>query len=72
VRALLTAGTERVVAAKWSISSEATRDLVKQFYRELVQGRSVAAALNRAELKVAGEDQWSHPYYWAGFAVFER
>jgi CHAT domain-containing protein/Flp pilus assembly protein TadD len=72
VRALLTAGTERVVAAKWSIGSEATRELVKQFYRELVQGRPVAAALNRAEFKVADEDQWRHPYYWAGFAVFDR
>lgn len=72
VRALLTAGAQRVVAAKWSISSEATRPLMKEFYLQLTRGRSVPDALNRAEMALAHQDRWNHPYYWAAFSVFRR
>jgi CHAT domain-containing protein len=72
VRALLAAGAHQVVAAKWSISSEATRALMKEFYSQLLQGRGAPEALNRAEMTLAGSPQWSHPYYWAAFEVFHR
>ena len=70
VQALLSAGARRVVAARWSIDSEATRALMQSFYAGLASGKSVPEALFGAEADVAAVRGWSHPYYWAGFDVF--
>jgi CHAT domain-containing protein len=70
VQALLSAGARRVVAARWSIDSEATRALMDGFYAGLVSGESVPEALFGAAADVAAVPAWSHPYYWAGFDVF--
>jgi CHAT domain-containing protein len=70
VQALLGAGARRVVAARWSIDSEATRVLMGGFYARLVSGKSVPEALSGAAADVAAVTGWSHPYFWAGFDVF--
>ena len=70
VQALLGAGARRVVAARWSIDSEATRVLMDRFYARLVSGKSVPEALSGAAADVAASPGWSHPYFWAGFDVF--
>jgi CHAT domain-containing protein len=70
VQALLSAGARRVVAARWSIDSEATRVLMARFYARLVSGKSVPEALSGAAADVAAIPVWSHPYFWAGFDVF--
>jgi CHAT domain-containing protein/cytochrome c-type biogenesis protein CcmH/NrfG len=70
VQALLGAGARRVVAARWTVDSEATRALMDGFYQRLVSGKSVPEALSGAAADVAAVPGWSHPYYWAGFDVF--
>jgi len=70
VQALLGAGAHRVVAARWSIDSEATRVLMDGFYARLVSGKSVPEALSGAAADIAAVPSWSHPYFWAGFDVF--
>ena len=70
VQAMLGAGARRVVAARWSIDSEATRALMDAFYARLVSGKSVPEALFGAAATVAAVPGWSHPYYWAGFDLF--
>ena len=70
VQALLSAGARSVVAARWSIDSEATRALMKGFYGRLVSGTPVPESLYGAAREVAAAPGWSHPYYWAGFDVF--
>jgi tetratricopeptide (TPR) repeat protein len=70
VQAFLSAGARRVVAARWSIDSEATSQLMSGFYPRLVSGKSVPEALYGAAAAVAAVLRWSHPYYWAGFDVF--
>jgi CHAT domain-containing protein len=70
VQAFLSAGARRVVAARWSIDSEATRVLMDAFYARLASGDSVPKALNGAEADVAASRGWGHPYYWAAFDLF--
>jgi CHAT domain-containing protein/cytochrome c-type biogenesis protein CcmH/NrfG len=72
VRALLGAGAQRVIAAEWSVDSEATRLLMREFYVELMRGRSAPEALGRARIALSTQARWSHPYYWAAFDVFSR
>jgi len=72
VRALLSAGTRRVIASRWSVDSDATSDLMRRFYDGIFAGRKGAQALANAEAGVAACRPWSHPYYWAGFEIFGR
>jgi len=70
VQALLSAGARRVVAARWSVDSEATRVLMEAFYTHVLSGDLVPVSLAAAEAEVARGAEWRHPYYWAGFDAF--
>ncbi len=70
VNAFLSAGARQVVASRWSVDSASTRALMENFYASRKSGLSPPAALAAAAQKVSHEARWSHPYYWAGFALF--
>ena len=70
VRAILSAGARRVIAARWNVDSEATRTLMGRFYGLLMGGETESEALSEAARGVASSGGWTHPYYWAGFQLF--
>ncbi|HUF05649.1 MAG TPA: CHAT domain-containing tetratricopeptide repeat protein [Aridibacter sp.] len=69
-RGFLTAGALNLVLSLWTVSDSATVELMKGFYRGLLNGESPAAALNTAqkEMIVSGR----HPYEWAPFVNIGR
>ena len=71
VRAFLTAGAGAVVAAQWSIDSGATRRWMDAFYDSLAANGSPRSALRDAARRVRAIPEFSHPYYWAAFQVYE-
>ena len=69
-RAFMYAGAPRVVASLWEVNDLATADLMKRFYRAILQRRlPPAAALRAAQLELMQEPRWTSPYYWAGFTL---
>jgi CHAT domain-containing protein/tetratricopeptide (TPR) repeat protein len=69
-RAFIYAGTPRVIASLWNIRDEATAELMKRFYQNLLTGKSSpAAALRETQISMSREPRWSAPYYWAGFVL---
>lgn len=67
-RGFMHAGAARVVASLWKVNDEATAELMKRFYSNMLKRRlPAAAALRRAQLEFM-ETQRS-PYYWAGFVL---
>ncbi|MBB5055478.1 CHAT domain-containing protein [Granulicella aggregans] len=68
-RAFLYAGAQRVIASLWKVDDEASAILMAYFYRELKDGRSPAAALNRAQLRMARNQKFHDPYFWAAFFI---
>jgi CHAT domain-containing protein len=67
-RALLFAGASNVVMSLWSVSDEATAELMTRFYEEMTdRKRPPAQALARAKVSMLESERWSHPFYWAGF-----
>jgi CHAT domain-containing protein len=69
-RGFMYAGAPRIVASLWQINDLATAELMKRFYRGLLQKRlRPAAALRVAQLELAKDPRWSAPYFWAGFVL---
>jgi CHAT domain-containing protein len=69
-RGFMYAGAARVLVSLWDIHDEATAELMKRFYAELLGKKlSPAAALAAAQSSMAHDARWSSPYYWAGFTL---
>jgi tetratricopeptide (TPR) repeat protein len=69
-RAFMYAGAPRVVASLWEVNDLATAELMKVFYRGLLQQRlRPAAALRAAQIETSHDPRWAHPYFWAGFVI---
>ena len=70
VRGFLYAGAKRVAASLWRVDDEATGDLMRVFYEEMLEkGRTPADALRRAQLSLRRERRWREPFYWAAFVL---
>lgn len=63
----LLAGSFSVVASLWAVKDGQTAELMIAFYTALIEGKSVAQALQTAQAKVRKE--YANPYYWAAFNV---
>lgn len=69
-RVFLHAGSKSVVASLWKVDDEATAELMRHFYKEMVEGGlPPAAALRLAKEAVRRQKRWHAPYYWAGFVI---
>jgi CHAT domain-containing protein/tetratricopeptide (TPR) repeat protein len=69
-RGFMYAGAARVVVSVWSVSDQATAELMKRFYREMLgKGLRPAAALRAAQVAMWKSRWWEAPYYWAGFVL---
>ena len=64
------AGTRAVLVSLWEVDDEATAELMRRFYREMLErGQSPAAALRTAQESLRRQPEWQAPYYWAGFVL---
>lgn len=64
------AGAKSALASLWSVSDEATADLMTAFYDGWTQGLGKAAALRVAQMQVMETPKYlQHPAYWAAFEL---
>jgi CHAT domain-containing protein/Tfp pilus assembly protein PilF len=69
-RGFMYAGAARVVASLWEVNDVATAELMKRFYRRMLQdGMRPAAALRAAQIEMWKRPQWQSPFYWGGFIL---
>ena len=69
-RGLMYAGAPRVVVSLWSVSDEATAELMTSFYRKMLKdGLRPAAALRAAQIEIWRRKRWQSPFYWAAFTL---
>jgi CHAT domain-containing protein len=69
-RTLVAAGVPNVVASRWRVDSNVTRQLMRVFYANLLSGKSPTESLSTAKAAIRSVPAYQHPYYWASFAVF--
>jgi CHAT domain-containing protein/predicted negative regulator of RcsB-dependent stress response len=69
-RGFMYAGASSVMASLWKVDDEATAELMRQSYSNMLQkGMTPAAALRAAQNSIRQRSEWKSPYYWAGFTL---
>ncbi|OCQ97300.1 hypothetical protein BCD64_20840 [Nostoc sp. MBR 210] len=69
-RGLMYAGSASVALSLWQVSDDATPELMKEFYQQMLQGKkSPNAALRAAQIAMLQNPDWRYPYYWGAFTV---
>lgn len=68
-QSLLHSGVSNVIASRWNVDSEITAQFMKQFYDRLLNGGEVVDSLHSAEMALASQPAFAHPYYWAAFEL---
>jgi CHAT domain-containing protein len=64
-RAFFQAGAKTLVMSLWKVPDEATRELMTEFYRRLLDGEGRAEALRQAQLSMKAKHP--SPYFWGAF-----
>ncbi len=65
----LKAGARSSLASLWTISDEATSQLMIAFYQALNSGNSKADALRIAQLQLLAEARFQHPNFWSPYIL---
>ena len=69
-RGFMHAGASSVAASLWEVDDEATAELMKHFYANMLQkGMTPAAALRAAQNTIRRDPQWQSPHFWAAFTL---
>ena len=67
-RAFMTAGASSVTVSLWEVSDESTALFMKQYYRDLLVGKSKGEALAEARTWLF-QNGYRQPYFWAPFIL---
>lgn len=65
------AGANSIMMSLWKVDDEATDVLMKEFYRNLMEGKSKQASLNAARQLLRSNEKWCSPNYWASFILLD-
>ncbi|MEM7059638.1 MAG: CHAT domain-containing protein [Pseudomonadota bacterium] len=68
-RAFFDAGTRALLATHWPVSDDITAQMIKTFYTELKNGRTMQAALRTAQRQVRSNPDTSDPIFWGAFII---
>jgi CHAT domain-containing protein len=69
-QAFFYAGTPSLMVSLWKVQDKSTAALMVRFYRHLNNPAvGKAQALRQAQLEMIRSEDYSHPYYWAGFVL---
>ena len=65
------AGIPNVMMTAWAVSDASTSTIMQQFYKELENNESKAAALREAKLAYLNQadENLAHPYYWGAYMI---
>jgi len=68
-RAFHYAGCPNVVQTSWPVNDETSLQLMKSFYTNLHEGKTIPTALSTAKRQFYNSvpQKWRHPYYWGGY-----
>lgn len=69
-RGFLSAGAKSLLLSLWTVSDEATTELMQTFYEQRQTGKSAAKSLQIAQKSFI--ERGIHPYYWSPFLLIGK
>jgi CHAT domain-containing protein len=66
-RAFIQAGAKTLIMSLWSVSDEATQELMTSFYTKWLSGKPKRQAFKEAQLELKAK--YPMPYYWGAFVM---
>ena len=70
-RAVMYAGTPAVVATLWEVDDEATKELMVNFYKNMLEkNMDKAEALRQAKLELIKNKKYRSPLFWSAFVMY--
>jgi CHAT domain-containing protein len=71
-RAFVAAGAKAVTYSLWKVNDRQTGVLMVEFYRNILAGKTYAAALAGAKRTMIKGRSGANPYFWAGFVLMGK
>lgn len=68
-RGFLYSGVSNIIFSLWKIPDKHTSELMVEFYRQMISGKSYAESLRQAKLKLVSNSLTARPRSWAGFLL---
>ena len=68
-RGFLYSGAKNVLVSLWKVFDEHTSQLMIEFYKQMLAGKSYSAALREAKLKMIANPNTAFPASWASFVL---
>ena len=65
------AGVNTLVMSLWKVDDEATKLLMTEFYKQLLNGETKRQAFDKAKETVRKDSRYSDPFYWAAFIMLD-
>ncbi|WP_337873489.1 CHAT domain-containing protein, partial [Ignavibacterium sp.] len=71
-RGFLYSGANNIIFSLWKIPDKHTSELMVEFYRQMISGKTYSESLRTAKLKLIENKITSRPRSWAGFLLIGR
>jgi CHAT domain-containing protein len=68
-RGFLYSGVRNTIFSLWKVEDKTTSRLMVELYRNILEGKTLAAALRRAKLELLQDPFTAFPKYWSGFIL---
>ena len=68
-RGFLYAGADNVIVSLWQVADESTSELMINFYKSLLENKTISASLREAKLNLIRNGKYSYPLEWAPFVL---
>lgn len=65
------AGANTLLMSLWKVDDTATKQLMTEFYRNYLSGKSKQQSLKLAQQKLRNSSEYSDPEYWAAFILLD-
>ena len=61
-----------MIFSLWNAVDRTTKDMMVQFYSDVLNGSSYADALKKVKLNLINNPGTAFPYFWSGFVLVGR
>lgn len=68
-RGFMYSGTANLIFSLWKVPDKHTSELMVEFYRQMISGKTYSESLRAAKLKLIGNQLTARPRSWAGFLL---